>query len=527
MTDCTNLASACLAVATAFPDHEAIVFAERSTSYGNLRQHALRLSTLIDYGSDGPFCGILAHRSDTAYAAVLAILAAGCAYVPLNPGFPATRNGYIARKAKLTTLVVGPECVGALRDLLATTSANFRILTLNRDRAFQALVEDFACRVIWQSAEEAPPRDTCVVIDSESPAYVLFTSGSTGEPKGVVVRHRNVARYVQGFLSSYPITPKDRLSQTFDLTFDLSVHDMFVAWNAGATLVVYPNAALADPVSYTRSQRVSVWFSVPSLAALIDSLRQAEPASLSELRLSLFCGEKLTYNTYRFWQTLAPNSRVVNLYGPTETTIALTHFEIPDGFPERATLHGGIPIGQPLPGQGLEIRRDNGSTCPIGEAGLLWLCGDQLSAGYLGDAEQTARRFVARGAALFYDTGDIAQLDQAGLLQFVGRDDGQVKIMGYRVELGEVEHALVRVTGAAQLMVEKVMLASGVEELVAVLPAAFASEKKRIRVELQKLLPTYMLPRRYVFTQNFPRNSNGKLDRNALRNQVLQSQSET
>jgi acyl-coenzyme A synthetase/AMP-(fatty) acid ligase len=134
---------------------------------------------------------------------------------------------------------------------------------------------------------------------------------------------------------------------------------------------------------------------------------------------------------------------------------------------------------------------------------------------------------VARGAALFYDTGDIAQLDQAGLLQFVGRDDGQVKIMGYRVELGEVEHALVRVTGAAQLMVEKVMLASGVEELVAVLPAAFASEKKRIRVELQKLLPTYMLPRRYVFTQNFPRNSNGKLDRNALRNQVLQSQSET
>jgi D-alanine--poly(phosphoribitol) ligase subunit 1 len=360
-------------------------------------------------------------------------------------------------------------------------------------------------------------------LEDDAVAYVLFTSGSTGKPKGVVVRHRNVQRYVHNLRALYPIHAHDRLSQTFDLTFDLSVHDMFVTWAAGATLVVYPTSALAEPIAYTQRQRVSVWFSVPSVAVLLDNLRQAEPGALPGLRLSLFCGEKLTWNTWRVWRSVAPQARVVNLYGPTETTIAISHFEIPSDLPEHAAVGGVIPIGQAFPGQRLEIRRADGTCCDIGETGALWLSGDQLSAGYLHAPELTAERFAADGGETWYRTGDLATRDAAGCVHFGGREDTQVKIMGYRVELGEIEHALMRVSGAAQVMAD-IVERNGVEELFAVLPAALADQKKPIREALASLLPAYMLPRRYVFATSFPRDASGKLDRNALRERVSSAQ---
>lgn len=508
----SNLADLFFAAASCAPDREALVFHDFSLSYGQLAVYARRLGSLLDARRDAPYCGVLAQRSATAFAGVLAVLAGGCAYVPLSPSFPALRNRDIAAAAGLRTLLVGPECVEALRALLAVSATPFRILTLEREPAVEELVRGCSGRLEYSWAPSTPTLVTARSVSDEAIAYVLFTSGSTGKPKGVMVRHRNVQRYVQNFRELYPIRADDRLSQMFELTFDLSVHDMFVSWAAGATLVVCPSA---DPLSFARAQRVSVWFSVPSVAVMLDNLRQAEPGALPDLRLSLFCGEPLTYNTWRVWRSVAPRSRVVNLYGPTETTIAIAHFEVPEAFSESQTVGGVIPIGRAFAAQQLTIRRPDASSCELGEAGALWLSGDQLSAGYLDAPQLTSERFTVHG----YHTGDRALCDAAGCAHFLGREDNQVKIMGYRVELSEVEHALMQVSGAAYAMAD-IFVRDGIEELVAVLPAALRDQKRLIREALALRLPAYMLPRRYMFASQFPRNASGKLDRKALRQQL-------
>jgi mycobactin phenyloxazoline synthetase len=221
---------------------------------------------------------------------------------------------------------------------------------------------------------------------------------------------------------------------------------------------------------------------------------------------------------------VAPNSRIVNLYGPTETTIAITHFELRDDFQESEALHGVVPIGQPFPDQACQLRREDGSPCSGGEAGALWLSGSQVSAGYLGAPELTSERFVPKDGSLWYRTGDLALRDQAGRLQFLGREDFQVKIMGHRIELGEIEHALERASGAAQAIAGVAPVRNGVDEIFAVLPLHLGPEKKAIRERLKQLLPHYMLPRHYLFRDQLPVNSNGKIDRPALRALMLASE---
>jgi len=508
-----NLARAFFEAAQASPDREALVLPDEVVSYGKLARQAAAIAGGLELGAHER-TAILASRSAVAYASVLGILAAGHSYVPLNPSFPAARNLAILEKAGVSTLVVGAEAAAALAELLPLCRTPPRVLVLKgyEPSVLPALQKLAEFRTV--DAELSAPLEPARV-STDAAAYVMFTSGSTGLPKGVVVKHANVQRYVENFLSLYPILPQDRLTQTFDLTFDLSVHDQFVCWAARATLVVYPAAALGSPLEFTRQARVSVWFSVPSAIAHLESGRKLDDIGLPDVRLSLFCGEKFSFNAWKLWRKVAPNSRIVNLYGPTETTIAITHFEVPPDFPEAAAPQGVIPIGKPFPGQGAEIRREDGSLANPGEVGALWLSGDQLSAGYLNEPALTAERFVAREGELFYRTGDRARSDLEDCLTFFGREDLQVKIMGYRVELGEVEHALRRVSASTEV-VAVVVERDGLEELCAVLPAGQQTRKKELRKALEGLLPSYMRPRRYCFVPSYPVNASGKIDRQAL-----------
>ncbi|HVU04660.1 MAG TPA: amino acid adenylation domain-containing protein [Polyangiaceae bacterium] len=515
-----NLARAFFDTALAHPDRPALVLPGRTLTYAELAREVRRLRAALATEPPGSRIGVFASRSLGAYAGVLAVLASGSAYVPENPAFPAERNRYVVEKAGLSTLVVSDECAAEIVALLRATSGHFRLVALEPTPALEGALAEFAHRVRLDVAGDAED-PSIAEVDSETAAYVLFTSGSTGNPKGVVVRHRNVRRYIRSVLALDAVFPEDRVSQTFDLTFDLSVHDLFTAWSSGAALVVYSNAALGSPIPFSREERVTVWFSVPSLAAFLESSRLLEEGGLPDLRLSFFCGEKLTFNTVALWRRIAPRTKIVNLYGPTETTIAVTRFEVPPDFPESESLHGGIPIGDPLPGQKLEIRREDGSLAPLGEAGSLFLSGDQVTAGYLGEPELTRSRFAEDGERVWYRTGDLVLRDARGHVQFLGREDFQVKIMGYRVELGEIEHALMKASGAAQAVADVAVIRNGMEELYAVLPKALRPEKKRIREALKLALPPYMLPRHYVFSDELPLNANGKVDRRALKARVV------
>jgi len=510
-----NLAAHFFSAARRHPHKPALVFPERSVSYAELAASVNRLSRALRERPSEPYVALLASRSVSAYAGVLAILQAGRAYVPLNPAFPAARNRYILERTQAKTLLLGPECAGAYEKLAPQLSSKLSLIALERTAELDAVLAEhpLELQIAAESAPRAEPDGVCAETTPEQTAYVLFTSGSTGKPKGVVVRHRNVQRYLQNFLELYPISSDDRLTQLFDLTFDLSVHDMFVTWAAGATLVVYPSS-LASPIPHTREMNVSVWFSVPSVAAHLEASRMLDVGSLENLRLSLFCGEKLTFNTWQLWKRVAPRSRVVNLYGPTETTIAITHFEVPEDFPEATAPRGTIPIGAPFRGQHAELRPDGLGSAPAA-SGELWLSGDQIAVGYLGEPELTSERFQPAAERIHYRTGDWVERGADGQLAFIGREDSQVKIMGYRVELGEVEHALMQAAGSASAIV-LVESRNGVEELVAVMPSAVKAKKKELKRLLQDALPSYMLPKRFVFVPDFPVNANGKVDRKAL-----------
>ncbi len=517
-----NIADFFYTCANRAPDHEALAWRDGALSYGQLRDRIESLRTGLGAAGE-PFVGVLAHRSPLALAAVLAILAEGQAYVPMNPAFPATRNRHIVDKTGLQTLIVGEECAETLAALLALGTQPRRLLVLGEAPRVRAVAQEHGLAHAVVQADlraDLPPTPTRLPAEDNS-AYVLFTSGSTGTPKGVRVRHDNVRSYVASFLATYPIHPEDRLSQTFDLTFDVSVHDQFVAWAAGATLVLFAQEHLASPLPWAAAQRLTVWFSVPSIAALLESSRKVVPGALPGLRLSLFAGEKLTWKTAELWKRIAPNTRVANLYGPTEATIAFTHFEMPADFGEADAYQGGIPIGRAFPGQRTEIRDMDDVPCATGTLGGLWLAGDQVTPGYLGDPAQTAERFVDRGGVRWYRTGDLAIEDAAGLIHYVGREDSQVKIMGYRIELGEVEHAALLCSGATFAIAGVAPLRGGVDEIYCVLPKGLAQRKKELKLSLRERLPGFMVPRHLLFTDDIPLNASGKMDRAVLRARIL------
>ena len=505
------------------PSKEALVLDSGSLTYQELldRVEALRSGM----GSvQEEYVGILAHRSATAYSAVLAILAEGHAYVPMNPGFPPARNGYIVEKAALRTWIVGEECAPTLKGLLSQGAVPRRIVMLRESQAIRDIVAESGMPIeivvsLPQPGSDPRPQ---AIIRPDSLAYALFTSGSTGVPKGVMVTHANVVSYIRSVLQLYPIFPEDRVSQTYDITFDPSVHDQFTTWAVGATLVSYPERALMSPLEWTAQQNVTVWFSVPSLAAFLESARQVVPGALDKIRLSMFCAEKLTWKTCQIWKTVAPNTRIANLYGPTEATITILHAEVPEGLPEEATFRGGIAIGKLFPGQKGEVRRDDGSICDVGEMGELWLAGDQVAPGYLGDPEKTAERFIERDGEIWYRTGDMVFVDRFGEIQYDGRVDFQVKVMGYRIELGEIEHALLKATDAAFAIADVAPIRGEMDELYGVLPKKFATLKKETKTFLKTKLPSYMVPRKIFYTDDIPLNANGKMDRGEIKRRVVE-----
>jgi amino acid adenylation domain-containing protein len=513
-----NLARHFYAAAERAPARAAVVHEGGSLDYAGLRDLSESLRTALA-DEARPCAGLLAARGPFAYAAVQAILAEGKAYVPLNPRFPPERNAYILEKADIGTLYVGSDCLANLAALAPFLRRPLRAVLLEPlPPGAGTLPPGLEIRGVSARPGIAPaPLKPAL----SGGGYVLFTSGSTGAPKGVRVTGANVESYLRSIQALYPLYPEDRVSQLFDLTFDLAAHDQFATWAAGATLVAFPEKALLAPLPFARNHGVTVWFSVPSLPAFIESARQAADDALPDVRLTLFCGEKLTLNTCALWRRIAPASRIANLYGPTEATIAITHFELKPGFPAEKAWQGGIPIGKPFPGQAAEVRREDGSPCGPGEAGGLWLAGDQVAEGYVGDPAKTAERFQARAGTIWYRTGDLAARDADGDLHFLGREDFQVKVMGYRIELGEIECALLAASGAAFALADVAALRNGLDEIYGVLPAACAARRKDILAALKDRLPAYMVPRRLFFRDAIPVNANGKMDRQALKAVLL------
>ena len=508
-----------------YPLRPALHVNDETCSYADLHELARGIGATIrdrDFAKK-PVAALLAYRSKTAYAAVLGILASGKGYVPLHTGFPVERTKAMLAFSGADFLIVGAEGIALLPGLLSGIEPSLTVICPDTDDLGN-LPEAFPrhCFV---------PRGDClkdggtnsVSADQRSPiAYLLFTSGSTGIPKGVPVSQRNVISYLRYTSERYRVIPEDRFSQMFDMTFDLSVHDMFLCWTNGACLYSVPHSSLMAPSRFIRQNELTMWFSVPSVIMFMQKMRMLKPNSLPSLRFSLFCGEPLLASMAEAWRQAAPNSTLENLYGPTEATIAISHYRWESGSASCCT-NGIVPIGRVFPGQeACVIDRERQKVAP-GVAGELCVAGSQVTGGYLNNEAKTREQFVTLSGSdrTWYRTGDLVLEDANGCLQYLGRIDNQVQVCGHRVELQEVDHAL----RAASKTDMAVSVAWPIDSGRADAIYGFVCEQcnfdtQSVIEHCRKVMPDYMVPRRLFVIDEMPLNVNGKIDRSALAKRV-------
>lgn len=519
-----SLTALAMASVARVPDRPALVAAGRMLSYAELAAVAASLARTLGRHDPAPDVGraaLLAYRSVAAYAGVLGILLAGKAYVPLNPRFPTERTRAMLEAADTRVLVVDRRSADAAFRVLATVDRPMLVLMPEHEAPPTGLPRSsrhrIVCRDEFEAGDGPPPAPAAA---SEDGAYLLFTSGSTGRPKGVLVTHANATTYVRNVRSLFTPTERDRFSQAFDLTFDLSVHDLFVCWSVGACLCVVPEEALIGPASFIRDQGITCWFSVPSTVAFMHRFGMLEPGSLPSVRSSLFCGEALPGSLAAAWKAAAPDGVLLNLYGPTEATVAIT--AAPWRSPEDDGPGGVAAIGRPFPGQRVAVVDDALRPVPPGDIGELCLAGPQLAPGYWRDPVLTAERFVALPGETgpdnrWYRTGDLASWRADLGLVFHGRSDHQIKIRGHRVEIGEVEDALRAAAGSSQAAaVGWPRDPTGGTLGIVAFVAGTASDPAAILSACRARLPDYMLPAAIHVLDALPLNVNGKVDRAAL-----------
>ncbi len=521
----TSLFDLFLASRAAHGGRPAIWVEGRSTTYDELYHAAAQLAGAIQAARGQAAtpgqsqCGLLVNRSSTGYTGVLASLMAGSIYVPLNPTFPTERLRDILLASDVDTIVVDHRSLAAAAELLEGFSRPLTVMLpdVAEPQAWFARAAQH-CYIIGAEIERADLASPAPESAASDGAYLLFTSGSTGAPKGVLITHGNALAYVRNVTERYRPGPEDRFSQLFDFSFDLSVHDMFVAWGAGACLYCAPEGSLAGTGEFIRRCGLTFWFSVPATAAFMRQVRMLKAGSYPTLRWSLFCGEALPMALARAWQEAAPNSIVENLYGPTEATIAFTAYRLPKDRGAELDAMQTVPIGLPLPEQQVMVVDEDGKPLPDGEAGELCLGGSQVAGGYWRAAERTAERFRAPECAeaartRWYRTGDLAVMSREHGLIFRGRIDRQAKIRGYRVELMEVENAMrvaaaTDTVGAVAWPLGEGGLASGI--------VGFVSGSQRSAEEIiercRGTLPGYMVPTHIYQLAKWPLNPNGKTD---------------
>lgn len=474
-----------------WPGRTALEVAGERLTYRELdaRSNAMA-NMLVAAGAGGRRVAFAARRDGSwTYCAILAILKAGASCVPLLPEGPAQRWTLMFERCNARFVLGSPEPSPV-------------------EIEFRARHERSKWCDPWMVDAEASHFDP-VITPPDDEAYVMFTSGSTGGPKGVSVTRGNVSAYLRQFLADHSLTPEDRCTQHFALAFDLSVHDLFVTWSSGACLCVPSDPGGLRAAAWARNERITVWFSVPSLAAVMRRTRALAPGSLPELRYAFFCGEALLWDLVSTWRLAAPNARTINLYGPTEATIAITAFEITGEAPDDAGL---VPIGRPFGENKVMIDRLEGMEAGEGE---LLLGGPQIAAGYINAPQATAKAFVKLEdvQGTWYRTGDHVRMDREGTLTFIGRVDHQLKVLGHRIEPGEVDETLTSILDGGNAVTVPFVL-NGTTRLITYVDVP--ADANRLLEHLRGALPPHFIPERIVILDELPRTPNGKWDRPRL-----------
>ncbi|MER7403729.1 amino acid adenylation domain-containing protein [Streptomyces sp. NPDC000070] len=489
----------------AVPDKVALSDTTRTLTYEQLHSRSAAVAgRLTEQGvKKGDLVGLAVERSVDTVVGILAVLRCGAAYVPIDPTYPPERQKFIVQDS-------GIEFVVGSTAALTGTEGLSTVRTYELDTPSDT------------EADLADPVRT----GPSDPAYVIYTSGSTGLPKGCVVTHGNVLSLLHHALPLFTVDTDDRWSIFHSFSFDVSVWELWGALATGATAVIVPHEATQIPADLVRvlvQEKVTVLSQVPSVFRYFSSLQRYPSA---QLRYIIFAGESVDLASVgKFWSHCDDTRpAVINMYGITETTVHSTFRRITE-----PDLTSGVssPIGTALPHLTIELRAEEPPHLPVadGEIGEMWVSGPGVAHGYLNRPDLTAQRFVADDLSgtitRYYRSGDLARRLPNGELDYLGRNDQQVKLRGFRIELGEIEAVIRKQPGVLDAALCVVTRRTGSQFLVACVVPSVPSEEQgatieSIRLTLAEQLPKYMLPDRYLLRTALPLTLSGKLDRHEL-----------
>lgn len=501
------------------PDAVAVACQGRSLNYGELAERASRLaSSLVRHPDwqrpDGqpPRVGILASRGVDACVALLGACWAGATYVPIGLKQPEERILTLLAQCELSALITDDEGVKLVSDRILDA---YPLPVIHAGQSPTSLSSNHGNLVKLAALPHVPTQKPAIMSSSDT-AYIIFTSGTTGIPKGVMISSGAARHYITMITDYLGLKASDRALETCELSFDFSVHNMFSTWQVGAALYILPATTVMNAVKFARNSGLTVWNSVPSLGGMLRQLKALAPDSLAGLRITVFGGEQLPASTIAAWQVAAPNSAIVNLYGPTEATVFCLGQWV--GTPVPLTPGRDVmAIGTPLTGSEAGVIDENGQFVTDGTQGELVIAGDQLADGYLEAAELTAARFPVLGGKRWYKTGDMALRESNSRFHCLGRIDNQVKVLGYRVELEEIDAHLRVVSGADVVGSVAWPLADGMARGIVSFIGASTINADQVIDALKERVSPYMIPNQVIALEKMPLNSSGKVDRRALR----------
>ena len=503
------------------PARLAIAYEGLNISYSELADCSRRIAATLTHSPgwesvEGslPRVGILASRSIDACIGLLGTSWAGGTYIPIGLKSPEERLVTILGRCQLSALICDAQGAKLLTERVQAACPQVVLMSdpgRNLPARFNRQLDILDLQDLPVVADAFPPEP----IRPTDLAYIIFTSGTTGPPKGVMISAEAVWHYVEVVTGLLGLRADDRALEVCELSFDFSVLDMFATWHVGASLHVLPANRVLNAVKFARESKLTVWNSVPSLVGMLHQIKALSAAVLPDLRLTVFGGEPLPLSIVEAWRQAAPNSVMHNLYGPTEVTVSCLSQHVTSPLlitPNRNV----IAIGTPFPGLEAAILTGDRQFVSTDESGELAISGVQLAQGYLNDDEMTKARFPIIRGKRWYLTGDLAFRDASGAFHHLGRIDNQIKVLGNRVELEEIDTHL-RELSRAELVatVAWPVVDGNVRGLIAFISGSNINTEQ-ILAGLKQRLPAYSVPTKIITITLMPLNQNGKVDRGAL-----------
>ncbi|MDC3127584.1 AMP-binding protein [Candidatus Pelagibacter bacterium] len=475
------------------------IWSERYISYGRLKSLIDNVSFFLLNSKKKKVC-VLATKSIYFYAVVLSIILCKKILVPLNKNFSIKKNLHILKMSE-ADLIFYDEKSALMAKFFKKKLKNKKIDTLSFKSIFETKIQIKRLNYIKSKMNDI--------------VYILFTSGSTGMPKGVEISNYNLSSYLYELKSRYNFNNNDKFSNNFDITFDLFMHDLFLSFINGACLYLPDKNYYLNPSMFIKKHKLTCWFSVPSLALNMQNLKQLKKNKFPSLKYSAFCGEALPVEVANSWKTSSPKSIIENLYGPTENTIAVMGYRF-DKNTKKQSLNDIVPIGKIFKGNYILPSKK--------KVFELCISGGQVFSGYLKNTRLNKKIFTIFKKKKFYRTGDLVKKNKFNNYCYIGRVDRQIKVRGFRIEPQEVEREIKGFTKSKEVVVvgwpslnKKDFSYNG---LAAFIIKSKTKNTNKIINYLHKNLSVLQTPNKFIFLNKLKYNANGKIDYSWLKNSL-------